>query len=52
MAAMRGQHIVIRKQQGRPKGRNHINGIAVYRGATSTCTSATSRSDSTTATRT
>ncbi len=25
--AVRGQHIVIRKQQGRPKGRNHINGI-------------------------
>lgn len=25
--AIRGEHIVIRKQQGRPKGRNHINGI-------------------------
>jgi transposase len=25
--AVRGRHIVIHKQQGRPKGRNHINGI-------------------------
>ncbi|MCK8517364.1 IS1595 family transposase, partial [Methylonatrum kenyense] len=25
--ALRGQHIVIRKEKGRPKGRHHINGI-------------------------
>jgi len=25
--AMRGKHIVIRKEKGRPKGRDHINGI-------------------------
>ena len=25
--AMRGEHIVIRKEKGRPKGRDHINGI-------------------------
>ncbi|MCA1592520.1 MAG: transposase [Acidobacteria bacterium] len=24
---MRGEHIVVRKERGRPKGRDHINGI-------------------------
>jgi transposase len=25
--AVRGEHVVVRKEQGRPKGRDHINGI-------------------------
>ena len=51
---LRGDHVVIRKERGRPKGRDTINGIeefwsyakswlhpfVAFRGATFTCTSA------------